>query len=52
MDYGSLPPRRHRVFALFPPVPLCLLEDEIVFHGKHGGRRAGGDADLGVDVLE
>jgi hypothetical protein len=29
-----------------------LLADEVVFHGEHGGCRTGGDADLGVDVLD
>jgi hypothetical protein len=29
-----------------------LLADEVVLHGEHGGCRAGGDANLGVDVLD
>lgn len=29
-----------------------LLADEVVFHGEHGGCRAGGDAYLRVDVLD
>src|SRR5215211_2897155 len=29
-----------------------LFVDEVMLHSEHGGRCAGGDADLGVDVLD
>jgi hypothetical protein len=42
--------KEHRVFALF--VASFQVSKEIMFRGKEGGRSAGRDANLIIDVLD
>ena len=48
----SRPPPPGLHFSVQWLVVSDLLADEVVFHGEHGGCRAGGDANLGVDMLD